>query len=109
MQDIQDLTSGQSLLSSYHTDFGSVHSGSGLHDHMVKAHSVNSALSPVLVPQVCPAWHHVFCLHVHGNQRLYYISCTDYIEVAMSAPSGHCLGCIRQSTCFTETAVNDIV
>lgn len=58
-QDIQDLTSGQSLLSSYHTDFSSVHSGSGLHDHMVKAHSVNSALSPVLVPQVCPIRHHV--------------------------------------------------
>ena len=48
----QDFNSGQSLLSCYPSDFSSVHSGSNLgHDHMVKAHSVNSALSPVLVPQ----------------------------------------------------------
>ena len=50
----QDYSSSQSLLSCYPNDFSSVHSGSSpSHEHMVKAHSVNSALSPVLVPQVC--------------------------------------------------------
>ena len=49
----QDYSSSQSLLSCYPNDFTSVHSGSSpSHEHMVKAHSVNSALSPVLVPQV---------------------------------------------------------
>lgn len=49
----QDYSSSQSLLSCYPSDFNSVHSGSSPnHEHMVKAHSVNSALSPVLVPQV---------------------------------------------------------
>ena len=49
----QNYSSSQSLLSCYPNDFSSVHSGSSPgHEHMVKAHSVNSALSPVLVPQV---------------------------------------------------------
>ena len=49
----QDYTTSQSLLSCYQNDFGSVHSGSSPdHECMVTAHSVNSALSPVLVPQV---------------------------------------------------------
>lgn len=73
-QDIQDLTSGQSLLSSYHTDFGSVHSGSGLHDHMVKAHSVNSALSPVLVPQVVGADCDI------SNYEPTFSECLDFFE-----------------------------
>lgn len=50
----QDFTSSQSLISCYHNELSPVHSGSSIgRDHMVKAHSVTSALSPVLVPQVC--------------------------------------------------------
>ena len=49
----QDYTTSQSLLSCYQNDFSSVHSGSSPeHEHMVTANSVNSALSPILVPQV---------------------------------------------------------
>ena len=50
----QDYTSSHSLLSCQQNDYSSVHSRcSPSHEHMVKAHSVSSALSPVLVPQVC--------------------------------------------------------
>ena len=57
----QDYSSSQSLLSCYPNNF----SGSSLsHERMVKAHSVNSALSPVLVPQV-----RVLC---HANAMLCY-------------------------------------
>ena len=48
----QDYSSSQRL-SCYPNEYSSVHSGSSpSHEHMVTAHSVNSALSPVLVPQV---------------------------------------------------------
>ena len=47
----QDYSSSQTLLSNYPNDFSTVHSGSSPSHE--QAHSVNSALSPVLVPQVC--------------------------------------------------------
>lgn len=67
----QDYSSSQSLLSCYPNDFSSVHSGSSpSHEHMVKAHSVNSALSPVLVPQVCTALAYLLLLHTCFRLRL---------------------------------------
>ena len=73
----QDFNSSQSLLSCYPSDFSSVHSGSNLgHDHMVKAHSVNSALSPVLVPQAVSAE----CDTNSYDLQPTFSECLEYIE-----------------------------
>lgn len=73
----QDLANSQSLLSCYHNEFSSVHSGSSIgHDHMVTAHSVNSALSPVLVPQVVS----VDCDTTSYDLQPTFSECLEYFE-----------------------------
>lgn len=73
----QDYSCSQSLLSCYPSDLSSVHSGSGpSHEHMVKAHSVNSALSPVLVPQVVDTE----CETSNFDLQPTFSECLEYVE-----------------------------
>lgn len=73
----QDYSCSQSLLSCYPSDLSSVHSGSGpSHEHMVKAHSVNSALSPVLVPQVVNSE----CETSNFDLQPTFSECLEYVE-----------------------------